>query len=65
MSDITVGIVRYHTVAYFRRSTVCHFRLDARPNNSIDLVAGYKEMESDVRVTKLGGLRIAGFFKIL
>ena len=65
MSDITAGIVRYHTVAYFCRSTVCHFRLDAPQNDSIDQVTGYKEMESDVRVTKLGGLRIAGFFKIL
>ena len=35
-------------------------RLDAHQNYNIDTVAEYEELESDVRVTRSRGLRIAG-----
>ena len=62
MSDIVAAMIGV-------QQSPCTFagavRLDAHQNYNIDPVAEYKEMESDVRVTKLEGLRIAGFFKIL
>ena len=57
MSDIVAATIGVHT------ESTCTFagavRLDAHQNYNIDTVAEYEELESDVRVTRSRGLRIA------